>query len=198
MKYLKVFTNFAEIIEPLDDAEQGRLFRAMLRYAESGEQDELAGNERFVWAAARQIIDREREFCEKQTSNGSKGGRPKKPTETQANPQKPTETQKSHKEKEKEKENLLSNDKRDSKPTVEEVAEYCKERNNGIDPQHFVDYYQSQRWKKANGQPLTDWKAAVRYWESRERASSDRYGSGNYKQKVVRMSDLDNLIGGKT
>lgn len=55
-----------------------------------------------------------------------------------------------------------------NKPTVEEVAEYCRERGNSIDAQAFVDYYQSQKWRKANGQPLVDWKAGVRQWERSE------------------------------
>lgn len=55
-----------------------------------------------------------------------------------------------------------------NKPTVEEVAAYCRERGNSIDAQAFVDYYQSQKWKKANGQPLVDWKAGVRQWERSE------------------------------
>ena len=59
MKYLKVFTDFQEVMEPLDDGERGRLFGAMLAYAERGAVPELTGNERFVWALARQIIDRE-------------------------------------------------------------------------------------------------------------------------------------------
>lgn len=50
-------------------------------------------------------------------------------------------------------------------PTLEEVRAYCEERGNGIDAQRFVDYYASQGWKKANGRPLVDYKAAVRTWE---------------------------------
>ena len=53
-----------------------------------------------------------------------------------------------------------------SKPTVEEVREYCKSRGNRVDPQQFWSYYESQKWKKKNGLPLTDWKAGVRYWET--------------------------------
>lgn len=55
-----------------------------------------------------------------------------------------------------------------NKPTVEEVAAYCRERENSIDAQAFVDYYASQKWRKANGQPLVDWKAGVRQWERSE------------------------------
>lgn len=103
MEYLKIFTDFAESIEPLSDAECGRLFRAMLKYASSGATPEFSGNERFIWPTAKLHIDREAAFLHKQRTNGAKGGRPKKPTETQDNPAKPTETQKSHKDKDKEK-----------------------------------------------------------------------------------------------
>lgn len=103
MKYLKVFTDFVEAIEPLGEAEIGRLFMAMLKYAASSELPELRGNEKFIWPTAKLNIDREREFSDKQTKNGSLGGRPKKPKETQNNPKKPSESQKSQKDKDKEK-----------------------------------------------------------------------------------------------
>ena len=85
MEYLKIWTSFAEILEPLDDAERGRLFTAMLVYAESGETPAFTGNERFIWPVARQAIDRARAESKKLTANGAKGGRPTKPTETNDN-----------------------------------------------------------------------------------------------------------------
>ena len=65
MKYLKVFTDFANTMELLGDAERGRLFTAMLKYAESGTEPELKGNERFLWMAAKADIDRQRENYDK-------------------------------------------------------------------------------------------------------------------------------------
>jgi len=53
-------------------------------------------------------------------------------------------------------------------PTVEEVSAYCAERNNCVDPQHFVDYYDANGWVQGKGKPIKDWKAAVRTWERRE------------------------------
>ncbi len=35
MKYLKIFTDFIEVVEPLSDGALGRLFRTMLRTARS-------------------------------------------------------------------------------------------------------------------------------------------------------------------
>lgn len=58
--------------------------------------------------------------------------------------------------------------KRFTPPTVEEVAEYCKERNNKIDPQHFVDYYAARGWELKPGQKVKDWRACIRTWEQRE------------------------------
>lgn len=54
------------------------------------------------------------------------------------------------------------------KPTLEEVTEYCIERNNDVNPQSFIDYYESNGWKVGQN-PMKDWKAAVRTWENNEK-----------------------------
>lgn len=111
MRYLKVFTDFAEAIEPLSEAERGRLFTAMLQYASTGETAELKGAERFVWPTAKQNIDRTRVEAERNAACGSKGGRPKKPVETDLNRKKPAETdlnrKKADKDKDKDKDNII-------------------------------------------------------------------------------------------
>jgi len=53
MKYLKVFTDFAKDIVALKDAEVGRLFVALIKYAETGIEPKLPGNERYLWAIAK-------------------------------------------------------------------------------------------------------------------------------------------------
>lgn len=55
-------------------------------------------------------------------------------------------------------------------PTVEEVAAYCAERNNGIDPQAFIGYYASANWFRGKTK-IKDWKACVRTWEQRDKES---------------------------
>ena len=56
-------------------------------------------------------------------------------------------------------------------PTVDEVRAYCRERQNGVDPQRFVDYYSSNGWMVGKNK-MKDWKAAVRTWEQKERQYS--------------------------
>ena len=102
MKYLKVFTDFEEAIEPINDAEAGRLFRAMLKYARTGETPQFSGNERYVWPTAKLNIDREAAFCEKQRRNASKPNEAKR-SQTEPNEAKPSQI--SQKDKDKEKDN---------------------------------------------------------------------------------------------
>jgi hypothetical protein len=54
------------------------------------------------------------------------------------------------------------------KPTVDEVRAYCEERGNNIDPEKFIDYYNSNGWKVGKS-PMKDWKATIRNWERNEK-----------------------------
>jgi len=51
-----------------------------------------------------------------------------------------------------------------SRPTLEEVTQYCQERHNAVDPQKWFDHYSSNGWKVGRN-PMKDWQAAVRTWE---------------------------------
>jgi len=51
-----------------------------------------------------------------------------------------------------------------AQPTLEDVKQYCIERNNGVDAQRWYDYYSSNGWRVGKN-PMKDWKAAVRTWE---------------------------------
>lgn len=57
--------------------------------------------------------------------------------------------------------------KKFSKPTLEEIIAYCEERKNNINAQYFFDFYESKGWKVGR-EPMKDWKACMRTWESRE------------------------------
>ena len=53
------------------------------------------------------------------------------------------------------------------KPTIEEIIEYCKERNNSINANAFYDFYESKNWYVGKNK-MKDWKACVRTWEQRQ------------------------------
>ena len=52
------------------------------------------------------------------------------------------------------------------KPTIEQIEEYCRERNNGVSATTFYDFYESKGWKVGTT-PMKDWKACVRTWEQK-------------------------------
>lgn len=60
-------------------------------------------------------------------------------------------------------------------PTLEMVARYCTERNNGVDPQKFIDWYEARGWLVGKTK-MKDWQAAVRTWE---RNDKPKKGTGN-------------------
>lgn len=71
-------------------------------------------------------------------------------------------------------------EKRFSKPTVEEVAAYCQERNNNVDPQRFWNFYEAKGWKIGKS-PMKDWKACVRTWEKDEQSKPPKKGASATK-----------------
>lgn len=91
--YIKLWLDYRCYFETLSDAEVGRLVRAMLDYELDGATPKFSGSERVLWPVMRRNIDIDHEFLEKQAKNGSKGGRPRKPKETQQNPEEPKEAQ---------------------------------------------------------------------------------------------------------
>lgn len=68
------------------------------------------------------------------------------------------------------------------KPTVEEVAAYCKERNNGIDAEAFVAHYESNGWMVGKN-PMKNWRMSIITWEK------NRTVGGNYKGRESSKPD---------
>lgn len=61
--------------------------------------------------------------------------------------------------------------KKFTKPTLQEVQQYCASRRNNIDASKFIDHYDSVGWKIGKT-PMKDWKAAVRMWERNEQSNN--------------------------
>lgn len=70
------------------------------------------------------------------------------------------------------KENPKTSSKRFVKPSLEEVRAYCAERGNRVNPESFINYYESNGWLVSGKAHMKDWKASVRYWEANQKTSS--------------------------
>ena len=64
-----------------------------------------------------------------------------------------------------------------TKPTLEDVKAYCQDRNNGVDAQKFIDFYESKGWMIGKNH-MKDWKAAVRTWEGRDKKEAKTIDHG--------------------
>lgn len=64
--------------------------------------------------------------------------------------------------------NYIYSASRFTPPSIEEVAAYCQSRQNGIDPQAFMNYYEAVGWMVGKSK-MKDWRAAVRNWETRRK-----------------------------
>lgn len=52
------------------------------------------------------------------------------------------------------------------KPSLEDIKEYCLQRNNNVDAQKFFDYYEANNWSDSKGNKVKSWKQKVITWET--------------------------------
>jgi hypothetical protein len=75
-------------------------------------------------------------------------------------------------------------------PSLAEVSAYCTERNNGISPQAFIDFYAARDWRVGKVK-MVDWKAAVRTWEHRRKETEGANVRRDPKPSTGKYSGLE-------
>ena len=168
MKYLKIFTDFLDEVEPLDDEECGRLFKAMLGYSLDGREPQLTGNERFLWVVARQHMDREAEVYEKKVKHLKRGNVPVTEKKGSVSEQDKDKDKEKDKDKDKDKDSLSlggagAPEEREKRPTLSEVMEFSQREGIQTDVEYFFNYYEANGWHMGK-QPIRDWRAALKAW----------------------------------
>lgn len=73
-------------------------------------------------------------------------------------------------------------------PTIQEVSDYCKERNNGIDAERFWHYYNSKGWKIGK-EPMKKWQSAVITWEKQDAKSTVNNQDEHLQAVIKRMRE---------
>ena len=71
-------------------------------------------------------------------------------------------------------------EKRFAKPTLQEVIDYCEEKRNGVDPEKWYNYYESNGWKVGKNS-MKNWKACVNTW-SRTSFNKNKQEDNNFKE----------------
>lgn len=200
-KYTPIWDDWFEVTQELNAQEKGRLIDAIVAYDNGGDwQEQIKGNERYVFPGYRARIDRYNEICGMRTASA-------KSSKSQQTEAKPSKVQQNANDKDNDKDNDIketpltgSKEKRTrfSPPTVDEVADYCRERGNHVDPQRFVDFYTAKGWRVGQN-PMRDWKAAVRTWEQRDRTPVQMpvktVRAAQYQQRDYDEEDLEARLG---
>lgn len=82
------------------------------------------------------------------------------------------------------------------KPTIEEIADYCKQRNNNIEPERFYDFYESKNWMVGKNK-MKDWRACIRTWEQRNpkpKQELPRWFDKSYKKDETKLEELNKIL----
>mgnify|MGYP007022124248 CR=1 FL=1 len=74
-------------------------------------------------------------------------------------------------------------------PTLEEVTAYCQERGNNVDPQMFIDFYESKGWYVGKNK-MKSWKASIRTWERSDRNDRNQQKPSAYMEAIRNRVDV--------
>lgn len=201
-KGVLIQASFYESMKVLPDSERLLLYDCLCEYSLNGkEPGELPPIANSLFILMKPNIDSSNRRYKASVENGKKGGAPKGNQNAKKQPKNNQSKQPKNKQdydldydldldldKDLDKD-CNSTEKKQKRslfkpPTIEEVKAYCKERNNNVDAQRFVDFYEAKGWMLGKNK-MKDWKAAVRTWErnetngqaSRDNAENQRYGN---------------------
>jgi hypothetical protein len=73
-------------------------------------------------------------------------------------------------------------------PTLEDITEFCNQRNSNVNPNKFFEYYNTRNWVNAKGTLILqphEWKSTIVSWENnggtRQTANNTSDAAKNYE-----------------
>ena len=172
--YFQYYETFEIVIEKIKDIEEREWLRkVIIQYGLHGIEPETFYSEalEIAWTICKDLIDQQHHRREVNAAN--RAGKKAEPATNEENlaaePQpeeKPAQEIQPEKPKRK---NFV-------KPTVEEIAAFCKEKNYNINAQQFFNYYESNGWKIGRN-AMKSWQAAVQNWNIRDKANNKAAGT---------------------
>lgn len=172
-KSFLIYCDIIHTVEQLTDEQAGDLFKHLLRYVNdlNPQSDSVITKIAFepIKQALKRDLDKYESIRKRNSDNGSKGGRPTKPNKTQI-------TQPFFQEPKQADSDSVIDSVSDivikkqrnvfTKPTIEEIEIYMKEKgmSNGAD--RFYHYYESNGWLVGSNK-MKNWKSAVVGWIQR-------------------------------
>ena len=171
--YFQYYETFENVLEKIKDIEEREHMRkTIINYGLYGILPaSLSELEEMAWTICKDLIDQQHHRREVNAAN--RAGKKAEPATNQENsaiePQpeeKPVQEIQQEKPKRK---NFV-------KPTVEEIAVFCKEKKYNVNAQQFFNYYESNGWKIGRN-AMKSWQAAVQNWNAREKVNNKAAGT---------------------
>lgn len=166
--YFQYYETFEAILEKIkDDTKRDNLRRVIIDYGLHGNEPEgLNEVEEIAFTVCRDLIDQQRHRREINAQNASgKRKAEKKPEE-----KKPAAP-------------------RFQKPTVIEIAVFCKEKGLKINAQEFFNYYESNGWRVGKN-PMKSWQATAQNWAARDRKNAGTIWQNGTDEGAAAYADV--------
>ena len=165
--YFQYYETFENILEKIKDIEEREHMRkTIINYGLYGILPaSLSELEEMAWTICKDLIDQQHHRREVNAAN--RAGKKAEPATNQENSA-VVPMQKLQPEKKPAQEIQPEKPKRKNfvKPTVEEIAAFCKEKKYTVNAQQFFNYYESNGWKIGRN-AMKSWQAAVQNWNTR-------------------------------
>ena len=172
--YFQYYETFEIIIEKIKDIEEREWLRkVIIQYGLHGIEPESFNSEalEIAWTICKDLIDQQQHRREVNAAN--RAGKKAEPATNKENlAAEPQPEEKPAQEIQPEKPKA----KKFVKPTVEEIAAYCKEKKYNVNAQQFFNYYESNGWKIGRN-AMKSWQAAVQNWNTRDKANNKAAGT---------------------
>ena len=172
--YFQYYETFEIVIEKIKDIEEREWLRkVIIQYGLHGTAPESFNSEalEIAWTICKDLIDQQIHRREVNAANrAGKKAEPETNKENLAAEPQPEEKPEQEIQQEKPKR------KNFVKPTVEEIAAFCKEKKYTVSAQQFFNYYESNGWKIGRN-AMKSWQAAVQNWNTRDKANKKATGT---------------------
>lgn len=181
------YRSFYEAVADLSREEKSIVYDAVFEYALNRKEIRLSGIPKAIFTLIKPQLDANHKrfidghkgakFGNLGADAGKLGGRPRKnpplggytkpPTGVKNNP---PQNPPNNNVNDNVNDNVNANVKRGAfaPPSFQDVKDYCIFRQNKVDPENFINFYQSKNWMIGKNK-MADWKAAVHTWEKRDK-----------------------------
>ncbi len=217
-----VYRSFVNSIRKIKEpSERLAAYEAMFDYGFDHIEYETGDISGIALELIKPLLDQQFQKKMQNSANGKKGGRPKADTaisgeesDVTAENEKPKKANESEKNRKKAKKsekkpndnvNVNANDNanenvngRFTPPTLSEIADYCRSRQNNVDPKRFFDYFSAGNWKDSKGNAVKNWKQKIITWENHAPAKDEEYDPSKIydpsRNKAISDEELNDIL----